>query len=267
VRQKHERSRQRTRKRNRGGKKGDKQQKDKGKKPTTRQAGKTGRKKEKRRKAHTAAKRAKLISLTQVKKRVGVERKQELAQTLRDYVDQYRSIYVFTTENVRNAKLKELRGSLEDTRFFMGKNTVVARVLGKDEESELKPEMHKISEMLQGECGLLFTNKDRDEIVKFFKNYKESDYARSGFIPIETVERHPGPIEMTHVLEPTLRQLGMTTSLKNGVIILEKEYTLCTAGQPITPENAKLLKLFDMKLADFQIDLKAVWNDGTFEEL
>ena len=65
----------------------------------------------------------------------------------------------------------------------------------------------------------------------------------------------------------TILYKGMTTSLNKGVIILEKEYTLCTAGQPITPENAKLLKLFDMKLADFQVVLKAVWHDGTFEEL
>jgi len=50
-------------------------------------------------------------------------------------------------------------------------------------------------------CGLI--------ACRFFKNYREADYARSGFVPIETVERHPGPIEMTHVMEPTLRQLGM----------------------------------------------------------
>jgi mRNA turnover protein 4 len=213
------------------------------------------------------AKRQKLISLTQVKKRVGVERKQELAQTIRDNVAKYHSIYVFTTENMRNTRLKELRGDLQDSRFFLGKNTIAARVLGKDEASALKPEFHKISQILEGECGLLFTNQSKEEIVEFFKNYREADYARSGFVPIETVERHPGPIEMTHVMEPTLRQLGMTTSLNKGVIILEKEYTLCTAGQPITPENAKLLKLFDMKLADFQVVLKAVWHDGTFEEL
>jgi len=213
------------------------------------------------------SKREKLISLTQVKKRVGIERKQELAEHLREYVDQYNSIYVFTVDNMRNSKLKELRGRFPSSRFFMGKNTIVARTLGKDEESELKPNLHKISMMMEGECGLFFTNEDKDEMMDFFKSYKQTDYARSGFVPIETIERHPGPIEMTHVIEPTLRKLGMTTSLKNGVIVLEKEYTLCTAGEPLTPENARLLKLFDIKLADFHIDLKAVWHDGDLEEL
>jgi len=213
------------------------------------------------------SKRQKLVSLTQVTKRVGKERKEELIQQVRDYVDQFNNIYLFSVDNMRNSKLKELRAKFPSSKFWLGKNTIAAIAFGKTEESELKPDLRKLAELMEGECGLFFTNTDRDEIVEFFQDFKESDFARSGYVPIETIERHPGPIEMPHTMEPTLRNLGMTTSLKNGVIILEKEYTLCTAGQALAPENAKLLKLFGMKLADFQIKLKAVWHDGEVEEL
>jgi Insertion domain in 60S ribosomal protein L10P len=40
----------------------------------------------------------------------------------------------------------------------------------------------------------------------------------------------------------------MPTRLKNGVIHLESEYVLCSAGKPISPEQAKLLKLLGISI-------------------
>jgi len=212
------------------------------------------------------SKRDKLVSLTRVTKRGGLEHKGQQIQLLREYVDDYKNIFVFSVENMRNTALKDLRVKFPESRFFMGKNTLVARAFG-DENNEIKPDLHKISQAMVGECGLYFTNDDKDETIKYFEEFKQAEFARSGFVPIETVERHPGPIDMAHTLEPTLRKLGMTTSLKNGVIILEKEHTLCTAGEPLTPENARLLTYFGIKLATFQVRLSSVWYDGNFEEL
>jgi hypothetical protein len=48
----------------------------------------------------------------------------------------------------------------------------------------------------------------------------------------------------SHSLETYLRSLGMPTSLKGGVIELLSEYTVCKAGEPLTPEQAKLLVLW-----------------------
>jgi len=212
------------------------------------------------------SKRDKIIPLTQVKKRIGREWKQEHVSILRDLIYKYKYIYVYSVDNMRNSMLKALREKFRSSRFYFGKNSLISRAFG-DKESEVMPELHKISERMLGESGLFFTDEPHEDIIEFFEKFKQNSYARAGFIPIETIERHPGPIDMSHEMEPVLRKLGMTTSLKNGIIILEKEYTLCTAGQPLTPENARLLKLFGMELAVFQIKLNAVWHDGEFEEL
>jgi mRNA turnover protein 4 len=54
---------------------------------------------------------------------------------------------------------------------------------------------------------------------RFFENYKELDYARSGFEATETVILEPGPCpKFDHSMEAYLRtKLGMPTSLKNGI--------------------------------------------------
>lgn len=51
-------------------------------------------------------------------------------------------------------------------RFFYAKNKVMALALGKDEAAEAHKNVHKISNHLSGQCGLLFTNKPKTYVVE-----------------------------------------------------------------------------------------------------
>lgn len=42
-------------------------------------------------------------------------------------------------------------------------------------------------------------------------------------------------------MEPQLRQLGMHTSLKKGIVTLDIDFQLCKKGDKLTPEQARLL--------------------------
>ncbi len=42
-------------------------------------------------------------------------------------------------------------------------------------------------------------------------------------------------------MEPQLRQLGMRTSLKKGIVTLDVDYEICKKGDKLTPEQARLL--------------------------
>jgi mRNA turnover protein 4 len=43
-------------------------------------------------------------------------------------------------------------------------------------------------------------------------------------------------------MEPYVRtKLGLPTSVKNGIVHLEKEHTVCNEGDILTPEQAKIL--------------------------
>ena len=61
----------------------------------------------------------------------------------------------------------------------------------------------------------------------------------------------------------------MPTELKKGVINLMQDYTICKAGDKITSEQARILKLFDHKQAKFKLNIIAVWSreDGSFKML
>ncbi|PSN40831.1 mRNA turnover protein 4 [Blattella germanica] len=213
------------------------------------------------------SKRDKKVSLTKTKKK-NVAFKQQLVDEIRRCVEDYKTIFVFSVQNMRNAKLKDLRSEWRHSRFFFGKNKVMALGLGKTKETEVHDKLHKLSKHLSGQCGLLFTNKEEEEVLTWFESYSEADFARSGNVATETVILPAGPLsQFPHSIEPHLRQLGMPTSLQKGVVTLREEFRVCTVDQPLNPEQAKILKLLGNPMAEFKITMKCMWSkDGTFRK-
>jgi len=54
----------------------------------------------------------------------------------------------------------------------------------------------------------------------------------------------------------------MPTVLNNGIVTLLNEYRVCKDGQTLTPEQAQLLKLFHVQMAEFHVTLKCYYKDG-----
>lgn len=197
----------------------------------------------------------------------GLEWKQHIIEDIRSCVEKYTHIYVFSVTNMRNNLLKELRNEWKHSRFFFGKNRIMQLGLGKTESDETEENLHKLSARVHGQCGLLFTNKEKDEVLKWFEKYSALEYARSGFRATETVILPEGPLEdFSHSIEPHLRSLGMPVQLTKGIPTLYKEFTVCEKGKILTPEQARILKLISKPMAWFSLDVKCVWSkDGGYE--
>ncbi|XP_051895475.1 mRNA turnover protein 4 homolog [Pristis pectinata] len=215
------------------------------------------------------SRRDKRVSLTKTTKK-GLQIKQSLIEELRKCVDTYTNLFVFSVKNMRNNKLKDMRCAWKHSRFFFGKNKVMMLALGKGPADEYKDGLHKISKHLQGEVGLLFTNRTKAEVIEWFDQYTESDFARSGNKATMAVTLDAGPLpQFTHSMEPQLRQLGLPTTLKKGVVTLLSDYDVCKEGAPLTPEQARLLKLLGIEMATFKVTMNCLWNSetGEFEQL
>jgi len=215
------------------------------------------------------SKRDREISLTKVKRK-GKEAKLKLVDEVRQCVDNYENIFAFTFDNARNNKLASIRTHFKnDGRLFLGKNKVMALALGRIPQEEYKDGLHRVSKSLNSQCGLLFTNKPVEDVIKYFKGMKEMEFARSGHVATETVELEAGPIEQFPFnLEPQLRKLGLPTKLEKGTITLTTNHVVCSAGDKLTPEQAKLLEYLGLKMAEFRIRLQCVWskNEATADD-
>lgn len=213
------------------------------------------------------SKRNKKVSLTQTRKK-GLELKQKVIEEVRENVDRYARIFTFSVQNMRNAKLKDVRQEWTHSRLFFGKNKVMAVALGRNAEEEYRENLHKLTGKLRGETGLLFTNSTKEEVQKYFGGFKEGDFARSGNLAQQTVHLEEGPLRaFSHSIEPHLRKLGLPTALKKGIVTLTSDHKVCQRGAKLTPEQCQILKLFGHEMANFQISIESIWNNnGTFEE-
>ncbi|KAJ8873448.1 hypothetical protein PR048_024265 [Dryococelus australis] len=207
------------------------------------------------------SKRDKKVSLTKVSKKTGLALKQRFIENVNNHITEFENIFVFEFDKMPNEKLKELRAQWKPSKFVIGKNKLLQIALGKTKENETGKNLHKMSKRIRGQCGLLFTNEPEEVVVEWFNDYSKLDFARSGTEASDTVVLPEGPLEQfSHSMEPYLRQLGMPTSLKNGIVTLVKAFTVCKEGKILKPEEAKLLKLLGRKTTEFKLVIKFMWS-------
>ncbi|CAH0405469.1 unnamed protein product [Chilo suppressalis] len=208
------------------------------------------------------SKRDKKVSLTKTNKK-GLVLKQKTIEEIRNSLSKYEHIFLFTVDNMRNTKLKDLRSEWKDSRFFFGKNKIMAVALGRSKTDEVEDQLNLLSKRLKGQCGLLMTNRDVLDVLQCFKTYCATEFARSGFIATKDITLPAGPLkDFSHTIEPHLRRLGLPTSLEKGVIHLIKEFKVCKKGSPLSPEQASILKLFGIQMAQFKLVIKCHWTKG-----
>eukprot|EP00389_Voromonas_pontica_P000772 GDKH01001151.1.p1 GENE.GDKH01001151.1~~GDKH01001151.1.p1 ORF type:complete len:245 (-),score=59.97 GDKH01001151.1:107-841(-) len=214
------------------------------------------------------SRRAKVVNLTKVKKKASGDRKDKLQDEVRSQVESKKYAYVVSLENQRSTYLKVLRKMLAPGRLFYGKNRVMQHALGIRPETESQPNVHGIAKRLRGERGLLFSDLPLAEVQALFSKYQPADFARSGTPATKTVTLEAGGDSLKkfpHSMETQLRRLGLPTILKDGVIMLLGNFTVCTAGVPLTPEQAQLVRLLGIPMAKFTATVNASWERETGE--
>lgn len=220
------------------------------------------------------SKRAKVVHMTQVDKK-DKEARRALFDKIREASDEYTQVFVFGVENMRNTYLKDVRAHFADSRIFFGKTKVMAKALGQTDSEEYQPGFSKLSPYLTGNVGLLFTNRAANEVLGYFENLSEVDFARAGvkanrdFVIPEGVVYSTGgeqpadsDVPLPHSVEITVRKWGMPTRLHQGKVMLDVDYTVCKEGQTLNSHQTALLKMFGIAMSEFKIQVKAYWTGG-----
>ncbi|KAJ7025391.1 ribosomal protein L10-domain-containing protein [Mycena alexandri] len=220
------------------------------------------------------SKRSKLVSLTKVAKKTK-EQKGAMIKDLQENADKWKYCWLFQVGAMRNTHLKTVRKLWKDTaRIFFGRSAVMAKALGTTPEEEHRLGLNKLAKQIQGQVGVFFTDSEPDEVLEWFADFKQPDFARAGNIASRTVILPAGPVmrihsdppePFPHNEEPQLRKLGLSTSMNKGVPTLHSPHKLCEKGKVLTGEQAQLLKLIGEKMVVFRVALLARWCAETGE--
>ena len=159
-------------------------------------------------------------------------------------------------------------------RIFFGRGAVMAKALGTTPEEAHRPGLHKLASQIRGQVGLFFTDSPPSEVLEWFADFRQPDFARTGNTAARTVVLPAGPVMQQHSQppepfphneEPQLRRLGLRTRMERGVPTLDAPHTVCEKGKALTPEQTQLLKLVGIKMVTFKVGLRARWDAATGE--
>ncbi|XP_058466392.1 mRNA turnover protein 4 homolog [Malaya genurostris] len=219
------------------------------------------------------SKRDKKVSLTKTERK-GLSNKQQIIEDIQECRQKYANIFLFSVQNMRNTKLKDIRTAWKNSRFFFGKNRVMQLGLNfvsddGEDDPKLGKDLEQLREQMVGQCGLLFTSETKETVLDWFDSYSADEFARSGFQATKTVRLKEGPLEeFSHAIEPHLRSLGMPTKLERGIVTLYKDFTVCEKGKLLTPEQARILKLLGKPMAKFKVVVNCCCTkENGFEEI
>ncbi|KAL2109880.1 hypothetical protein VUR80DRAFT_1886 [Thermomyces stellatus] len=229
------------------------------------------------------SKRARVVHLTQVQKK-GREHKDKLFENVRAAVPEYRHCFVFRVDNSRNTHLKTVRQELTDCKIFFGKTKLMAKALGQTPAEAQADGIDALTPHITGQVGLLFTNRDPEDVASYFDNLSAVDFARAGATAPRAFAIPPGVVYATagevppehdvpleHSLEPELRRLGVPTRMVKGKVVLGDEdgsgeaYVVCREGDVLDSRQTRLLKMFGVCLSEFKVKISAYWTAATGE--
>ena len=214
------------------------------------------------------SRRVKVVPLSKVKPK-DRQHKEDLMHKIKAAIEEFPSVYTFTVDNLRTNLLQKIRDERrEDTRIFLGNNKVMQLALGRDAESSAAPNLYKLSRMLTGLSGLMFTKLSKKEVKEYFGGVGGAVFARAGTTATVPFTIPAGPLpNFQHSIFDHLQKLGLPVKLDKGVIIVTNETRVCSVGDELSAQAAQVLKLFGVASADFNIKLTGHWEDNVARKI
>jgi len=180
---------------------------------------------------------------------------------LKGLLDEYKSIFIVSVDNVSSQQMHEIRHSLRgDAVVLMGKNTMVRRAL-KGFVAE-NPEYERLLPHVKGNVGFIFTNGDlkttRDRILA----NRVAAPARAGAVAPGDVYIPAGNTGMEPGKTSFFQALGVPTKIARGTIEITTDLKLVEAGAKVGASEATLLNMLNISPFTYGMKVQQVYEDG-----
>jgi len=189
------------------------------------------------------------------------ENKAGYFEKLRNLLEEYKSIFIVTVDNVSSQQMHEIRQALRgDGVVLMGKNTMVRRALKTFINDS--PEYERLLPFVKGNVGFVFTNGDLKAVRDKILENKVAAPARAGAVaPIE-VWVPAGNTGMEPGKTSFFQALGVPTKIARGTIEITTDLKLVEAGGKVGPSEATLLNMLNISPFTYGMGITQVYDQG-----
>ena len=180
---------------------------------------------------------------------------------LKGLLEEYKSIFIVSVDNVSSQQMHEIRQSLRgEGVVLMGKNTMVRRAL-KTFVTDA-PEYERLLPFVKGNIGFVFTNSDLKTIRDKILANKVAAPARAGAVAPSDVWIPAGNTGMEPGKTSFFQALGVPTKIARGTIEITTDLKLVEAGNKVGPSEATLLNLLNISPFTYGMGIAQVYDQG-----
>ena len=189
------------------------------------------------------------------------EKKEEYFAKLYSYLDEYKTIYVVSVNNVGSNQMHQIRKAIRGTGVvLMGKNTMVRRALRNKLADH--PEYERLLEEVIGNVGFVFTNGDLKQVRDMLISNRVQAPAKAGALAPINVTIPAGNTGMEPGKTSFFQALGVPTKIARGTIEIVSNVDLIKAGSKVGASEAALLNMLNISPFTYGMTIKSIYDDG-----
>ncbi|RDA94432.1 hypothetical protein CP533_2253 [Ophiocordyceps camponoti-saundersi (nom. inval.)] len=180
---------------------------------------------------------------------------------LKGLLEEYKSIFIVTIDNVSSQQMHEIRHALRGVGVvLMGKNTMVRRALRTFITDT--PDYEKLLPHVKGNVGFVFTNGELKEVRDKLLSNRVAAPARAGalapidvWVPAGNTGMEPGKTSFFQALQ-------VPTKIARGTIEITTDLKLVEAGNKVGPSEATLLNMLNISPFTYGMGIAQVYDQG-----
>jgi len=180
---------------------------------------------------------------------------------LKALLEEYKSIFIVTVDNVSSQQMHEIRQSMRGKSVvLMGKNTMVRRAL-KGFLADF-PEYERLLPFVRGNVGFVFTNEDLKETREKILSNRVAAPARAGavapldvYIPAGNTGMEPGKTSF-------FQALGVPTKIARGTIEITADLKIVEGGTKVGASEATLLNMLNISPFTYGMGISQIYDNG-----
>ncbi|PFH59775.1 hypothetical protein XA68_11906 [Ophiocordyceps unilateralis] len=180
---------------------------------------------------------------------------------LKGLLEEYKSIFIVTIDNVSSQQMHEIRHALRGVGVvLMGKNTMVRRALRTFILDS--PDYEKLLPHVKGNVGFVFTNGDLKEVRDKLLSNRVAAPARAGALAPVDVWVPAGNTGMEPGKTSFFQALQVPTKIARGTIEITTDLKLVEAGNKVGPSEATLLNMLNISPFTYGMGIAQVYDQG-----
>jgi len=182
---------------------------------------------------------------------------------LKTLLEDYKSIFIVTVDNVASQQMHEIRISLRgEAVVLMGKNTMVRRAIKGFIQDGSMSDIERILPHVKGNVGFVFTNGDLKDIREKILANRVAAPARAGAVAPGDVYIPAGNTGMEPGKTSFFQALGVPTKIARGTIEITQDLRIVEAGTKVGASEATLLNMLNISPFTYGMGIYQIYDDG-----